>query len=342
MSDLHFCPQLPLVRVLFTEPEAYDDLMRAALPVHWDCTFQSFSDQNELLEWVGTHSYDVVFGRIGLAFGSLFFRASLSLKILATPTTGLDHIDLEAAGEAGVRVLSLRGEIDFLRRITSTAEHAWGLLLACNRMIPALVDRTSAGSWSRGGVELGQLSSHTLGIIGVGRLGRMIADYASAFRMRVFGYDPYIERAAFPGHVECVSLEALLSGCDHVILTASYSVGDPVLLGRDQVLAMKPGCTFVNVARGELVEEAALVEAIDLGILKAVGVDVLSGDSCWSHDERVNSPLIEKSRQTDSVLVTPHVGGYAREAIKETRRFMVEYVSQIISAEWEESYETDC
>lgn len=87
----------PVVRVLFTEPEAYGDALRACIPLHWECTFKSFADEKELVEWVTESDYDVVFVRLGLTFGSSFFRASSSTKIIATPTTGLDHIDLKAA-----------------------------------------------------------------------------------------------------------------------------------------------------------------------------------------------------------------------------------------------------
>lgn len=325
--------KVPAIKVLFTEPEAYDETVRAGLPELWDCTFKTFRDETELAAWVGTHAYDVVFGRLGLPFGSSFFRASSSTKIVATPTTGLDHIDLKAAEEAGVRVISLRGELEFLRQITSTAEHAWALLLACNRRIPSLVDRTRAGGWARGDLQLFQLSSHTLGIIGFGRLGRMVAEYARAFRMQVTTYDPYLSKDQIPDGVTCLSLEDLLSKSDHVVLTATYSSGDSEILGREQLLSMKLGSTLINVSRGELVNEAALVEALDLGILRAVGVDVLPGDSVWSSNDRVESPLIQKSRQSDAVLVTPHVGGYSREAIKTTRLFMVHRVNQVVYEE---------
>jgi D-3-phosphoglycerate dehydrogenase len=319
--------------VLFTEPEAYDDALRAELPSNWQCAFQSFSDEKELSEWVSAQQHDIVFSRIGLSFGASFFQASRETKILATPTTGLDHIDMNAADAAGVRVMSLRGELELLHRITSTAEHAWGLLLACNRRIPRLVERARSGSWARGDLELQQLSGQTIGIIGMGRLGRMVADYACAFRMPVLAYDPYVQEDQFPDGVERVPLENLLAESAHVMLTATYSPGDPVILGREHVLAIKPGATFVNVARGELTDEATLVEAIDLGILRSVGVDVLPGDARWTGEKQVTSPLIEKSRQSDSVLVTPHVGGYAREAVNETRRFLVQRVAQVIENE---------
>jgi D-3-phosphoglycerate dehydrogenase / 2-oxoglutarate reductase len=323
----------PTVRVLFTEPEAYDQSLRAHVPSDWKCTFKSFAGEMELVKWVTVNDYHIVFGRLGLALSSSFFRANSSIKIVATPTTGLDHIDLKAAENAGVRVLSLRGELELLRQITSTAEHAWALLLACNRRIPSLVHQTRAGSWARGSLELHQISRHTIGIIGFGRLGRMVADYARAFRMHVIACDPYVSKDQIPFDVEHASLGDLLSKSDHTVLTAAYSAGDPEILGREQVLSMKFGSTFINVSRGELVNEAALVEALDLGIIRAVGIDVLSGDSRWACGEQVESPLIEKSRKTDRVLVTPHVGGYALEAVKETRLFMVQRVNQVIKEE---------
>ena len=322
-----------LIRVLFTEPEAYDEGLRSEMPENWQCTFKSFSDEKQLARWAAVNRYDVIFCRIGLAFGAPFFQANPSTKILATPTTGVDHIDLNAADAAGVRVLSLRGELEILSRITSTAEHAWALLLACNRRILDLVDRTRLGSWARADLELHQLSGKTLGVIGLGRLGSMVAEYARAFRMQVIACDPYIQEWQTPEYVGVVPLERLLSESHYVVLTATYSPGDPMILRREQVLAMKSGAIFVNVARGELVDEAALVEAIDLEILSAVGTDVLSGDSRWTAQEQVNSPLIEKSRHTKRVLVTPHVGGYAREAVHETRRFMVQRVNLAIQKE---------
>jgi len=333
MSDSSTFTLAPKVRVLFTEPEAYDENLRSVLPAHWDCVFRSFAAEQDLVDWVNENDYDVVFARLGLTFGSSFFLASSVTKIVATPTTGLDHIDLKAAQKACVQVLSLRGELELLREITSTAEHAWALLLACSRKVPSLVERTKTGSWARGDLKLHQLSGHTIGIIGFGRLGRMLADYARAFRMHVVTHDPYVTKDQIPFDIQHVSLEELLSKSDHTVLTATYSPGDSEILGRDQVLSIKSGSTFINVSRGELVNEEALVEAVDLGILSAVGVDVLPGDSRWTFGEEVESALIKKSCVTDRVLVTPHVGGYALEAVRKTRLFMIQKVNKIINDE---------
>jgi len=333
---------MSVTRVLFTEPEVFDNRLRSELPNYWDCTFKYFSNESELLEYVGLNSFDIVFARLGLFIGPSFFKISTATKLIATPTTGLDHIDLKAAEAAGTHVLSLRGEIDFLRSITSTAEHAWGLLIACNRQIPALIDRTRNGHWARGDFELNQLSDKTLGIIGLGRLGLMVADYGQSFRMNVLAYDPYVTAKDFPITVEKVNLDKLLSESDHIILTASYTAGDPIILDRKEILSIKRAATFINVSRGELVDELALVEAIDLGVLRAVGVDVLPGDSKWAENEQVDSPLIQKSRETDLVLVTPHVGGYAKEAIIQTRRFIVQCVKQYTKIKRIYDHENNC
>lgn len=321
------------VRVLVTEPDAYDDRIRSSFPDSWECVFRHFANDCELVEWAKENPCEIVIGRLGLAMDHRLFQANSALKVLATPTTGIDHIDILAAADSGVRVLSLRGEIGLLEKITSTAEHAWALLLACTRQLPELFSRTRSGIWSRDSLDLRQMSGQALGIIGIGRLGRMLADYGRAFRMQVACYDPYVTANQLPSYVRRVSLEELLSSSDHVMMTATYLPGDPVILGREQLLSMKPGANFINVARGELVDEEALVEAVDSGILRGVGIDVLPGDSRWSANEQVNSALLEQARHSDKILITPHVGGYAIEAVSETRWFLIKRLDQIINEE---------
>lgn len=322
-----------LIKVLFLEPEAYSDSVRAEIPIDWDCHFLVVSSESELLKCSAIESFDVIFGRLGLTFGKSFFDAFAGAKILATPTTGLDHVDLDAAEMAGVHLLSLRHEYQLLENITSTAEHAWTLLLASNRLVPELVRRTQAGSWMRSDLALHQLSGQKIGIIGMGRLGRMIAEYARAFRMHVLAYDPLIPGEQFPEFITDSSLQEVLVKSDHIIVAASYSSGDPMIMGRDEVLSMKQGCTFVNIARGELVDELALVEAVERGVCRAVAVDVLQGDPHWSENITVSSPLIEKAKECERIIITPHVGGYATEAIDLTRRFLLDQVKQLIQKE---------
>jgi len=143
------------------------------------------------------------------------------LRAIATPSTGLDHIDVAYAARKGIRVISLRDETELLDSITATAELAWGLLLAVVRHIPWAFDAAKRGHWARDEFRGHQMSGKTLGVLGYGRLGRMVAEYGKAFRMRVLACD--VREMAPEDGVEMVSFETLLRESDiltiHVHLT---------------------------------------------------------------------------------------------------------------------------
>jgi len=319
----------PEIQVLFAEPNAYGRELRDLIPKNWKCSFESFDDNHEILEHVRRNQYDVIFGRIGLNFDRCFFEACMRLKVFATPTTGLDHIDLFAAKQANVEVISLKGRLSVLEKVTSTAEHAWALLLACNRSLPDLLSSVKSGQWARGNIEIHQLSGKTLGIIGFGRLGKMLSEYAKAFRMRVIACDPYVNCQQGPPHVELISLDELLAKSDHIILSASFSRGDPPIMSWKEFSQIKKGAIFINISRGELVDEHAMIKAIDDGILKSVGTDVLVGDTTWVDCVNDQSPVLSASRDGRKIVITPHVGGYAGEAVFETRSFLIQVVNEL-------------
>ena len=157
-------------RVLFTEPEAYSKSLRNDLPKYWNCTFKNFSNEKKLISYLNKNSFEIIIGKLGLSFDKKFFQSAKSLKIFATPTTGLDHIDLKAASKRKIHVISLRGELSILKKITSTAEHAWALLLACNRNLIRLVNKTKSGDWRSVGLQLNQLLGNKIDIIGTPHL----------------------------------------------------------------------------------------------------------------------------------------------------------------------------
>ena len=133
------------------------------------------------------------------------------LRAVATPSTGTDHIDLQAATEHGIAVLSLKNDRELLDRITATAELTWALLLASARRIPAATEAANRGHWARDVYRGHQIAYKTFGILGCGRLGSIVAEYAQAFRMKVIGHDP--NGVAVPG-VEPVSFDELLERSD--------------------------------------------------------------------------------------------------------------------------------
>lgn len=311
------------IRILVTEAEAYSQSTRECFLKSWDVTFAEIYDQHELVKVCSETSYDIIFGKLGLVFDKSIFELQPELKILVTPTTGLNHIVLPDAELHSIQILSLRGEAEFLSNVTSTAEHAWTLLLAINRSLVSAVSRVSQGLWKRQELGVHELSGSPLGLIGMGRLGRIVARYGLAFQMEVVGYDPHVASEMFPAGCKKVGLQELLTSSEYVVMLASYKLGDPPILGRAEFSRLRLGAVLINVARGELIDEKALLHALDDCKIRGFGTDVLVGDSNWGSSENFDSEIVERSKLDTRIIITPHMGGYAAEAIEKTRKFMV-------------------
>ena len=311
------------IRILVTEAEAYSQSTRECFPKSWDVTFAEIYDQDQLIKVCSKSLYNIIFAKLGLVFDNRIFELQPALKILVTPTTGLNHIVLPDAELHGIKILSLRGEAEFLSNVTSTAEHAWALLLATNRSLISAVSRVSKGLWKRQELEVHELSGSSLGIIGMGRLGRMVARYGLAFQMEVFGCDPHVSSEMFPAGCRKVDLQELLASSAYVVMLASYKPGDQPILGEAEFGKLQSGAVLINVARGELIDEQALLHALDNSTIRGFGTDVLVGDSSWGSSDLFHSEIVERSKLDNRIIVTPHMGGYATEAIEKTRKFMV-------------------
>lgn len=275
--------------------------------------------QSELSKAVAI--YDILFVRLGLRVDSEVIRAAPNLIAIATPTTGLDHIDLEAAQRRNIAVLSLKGERAFLEKVTSTAEHTFALLLALVRRIPQAVRAVERYEWRRDVFRGRELNGKTFGIIGFGRLGSMVARYALAFGMRVLAYDPYVTH--IPVSIEhCATLQELLSRSDIISLHVDLRPETIALIDEKAFAQMKRGAILVNTARGAVIDEGALLEALENGHLAGAALDVLADEAAVQR--RAVHPLIEYARTHDNLIITPHIGGASQEAIEKADLFLVE------------------
>ncbi len=273
-------------------------------------------------------SCDLYFASLELRLTRSLLEASPRLRFIVTPSTGLDHIDLVAATELGKEVISLKGETDFLGSITATAEQAWGLLLAAVRMIPAGHAAAVRGDWGRDRFRGRQLSGKTLGVLGYGRLGRIVADYGRAFRMRVIACeaDPMVK---FPPDVAPVNFGTLLRESDVISIHIHLSEENRHLFGRSAFSQMKPGAVVVNTSRGAIIDEAALLDALASGRVSAAGLDVIDGE--WEPDLNAH-PVICYAREHPNVVVSPHVGGVTFESQGAAFRFVAEKASKRVMA----------
>lgn len=227
-------------------------------------------------------------------------EAGKNLKIVARAGVGLDNVDVPAATERGVMVVNAPTS-----NIHTAAEHAVTLLLAAARQIPAADATLREGTWQRSKFNGVEIFGKTVGVIGLGRIGQLFAARLAAFETKVVAYDPYVSpaRAAQLG-IELLSLDELLERADLISIHLPKTPETKGLLGKEAIARTKPGVIIVNAARGGLVDEAALAEAIKSGHVRAAGIDVYETEPC------TDSPLFGLPQ----VVVTPHLGASTTEA----------------------------
>lgn len=254
--------------------------------------------------------YDVLVPHLGLYVDDSLLNGASRLRVLATPTTGRDHFDLAACGRRGLQVVSLNDDRPFLETITSTAELAWLLILACARKLPRAQRRVNREkSWRNTDIRGRQLSGLTLGIAGYGRLGRMVERYAHAFGMNVLVFD---RESVLPEFGRTVPWAELLRRSDAVSLHAKWLPGEPPLIDARALALIKPGAILVNTSRGGLLDSAAVIKAVRSGRLSAVGLDVAAAE--YQEGRLPKDPLVAEAARNPDVLVTPHLGGATTDA----------------------------
>jgi D-3-phosphoglycerate dehydrogenase len=250
------------------------------------------------------------------------------LRVVATASTGVDHLDVACLAERGIPLISLKDETDFLDGITSTAEMAWALLLAVVRKLPWSFEAAKRGEWARDRYRGAQLSGLTLGVLGYGRLGRMTAEYGKAFRMRVLACD--IRDVALSDGVARADFATLLRESDVLSVHIHLTPENTGLIGRDAFSRMKPGAILINTSRGAIVDEGALLDVLASGRLAGAGLDVIHGE--WEPDLREH-PLLRYARAHENLVISPHTGGVTvqaqRMALTFTARKLADFLNHL-------------
>jgi D-3-phosphoglycerate dehydrogenase len=226
--------------------------------------------------------------------------AAPKLKIVARAGVGLDNVDVASATERGVLVVNAPTS-----NIHSAAEHALALLLSAARQIPAADASLREHTWKRSSFSGAEIFGKTVGVVGLGRIGQLVAQRLAAFETHIVAYDPYVSpaRAAQLG-IELLPLDELLARADFISVHLPKTPETAGLIDKDALAKTKPGVVIVNAARGGLVDEAALADAVTSGHVRAAGIDVFSTEPC------TDSPLFDLPQ----VVVTPHLGASTEEA----------------------------
>jgi D-3-phosphoglycerate dehydrogenase / 2-oxoglutarate reductase len=255
--------------------------------------------EDELVGVIG--AYDALIVRSATRATRRVIDAADNLKIIGRAGVGIDNVDVTAATERGIVVCNAPTS-----NVVSAAEHTWALLMAQARMICQANASLKAGKWERSKFTGAEFYNKTLAIVGLGRIGTLIAERARAFQMRVIGFDPYIseERAASLGVELFASIDELLPQADFITVHLPKTKETIGMFGPEQFAKMKDGVRLVNTARGGIYQTGALADALRSGKVASAAIDV------WEVEPTTESPLFA----FDNVIVTPHLGASTEEA----------------------------
>ncbi|MFT5223846.1 MAG: D-3-phosphoglycerate dehydrogenase [Glaciecola sp.] len=255
--------------------------------------------KQELLAIVA--AYDGIVVRSETQIDADIIAAATKLKVVGRAGVGLDNVDIDAATRAGVIVCNAPQS-----NIVSAAEHTMAMLLAVARNVPQAHSALVEGRWERAKWKGAELQGKTLGILGLGRIGALVAQRAHAFGMKLVAYDPFVspDRAAHMSVTMRSSVEEVLAEVDFLTIHLPKTPETINLLNAESLATMKPNARVINVARGGIANEAALAEAVANGTIAGAAIDV------FDIEPTTKSPLFEQA----NIVVTPHLGASTDEA----------------------------
>ena len=302
-------------KVLITDNVAVEgiDLLKKRVPVD----IKRGLSPDELIATIP--DYDALVVRSETRVTEPVIAAGENLKVVARAGIGVDNIDLDAATRAGVAVVNAP-----IGNTVAAAEHTMALMLALARNVPQAYASMKKGRWQRSAFMGIEVRNKTLGIIGLGRVGSEVARRAASFGMRLIAFDPFVapDFAARLG-VAVMSLDELLPQADFVTLHTPLTPGTIKLISTPQLAKMKPGARLINVARGELVDEEALLEALENEHLGGAALDV------FTNEPPGELPLLQHPR----LVATPHLGASTEEAQREVAIEAAEQVLAVLDGQ---------
>ena len=306
-----------MARILVTESIADNGLDQLRKAGHTVDVQEGLSPADLLVAIKGAHALII---RSATKVTAELVDASDELIVVGRAGIGLDNVDVPAATRKGIMVVNAPQS-----NVISAAEQAMTLLLASARNVAQAHAALKQGKWERSKWEGVELFGKTVGIVGLGRVGALVAARCAAFGMQVIAYDPYIsiDRAQAMG-VDLVSLEECMRRSDFLSVHLPKTKETNGLIGTAMFALAKPDLRVINTARGGIVDEAALYEAVKSGQIAGAGLDVFAEEPC------TDSPLFE----LPTVVVTPHLGASTREAQDKAGDTIAEMVQLALAAEF--------
>ena len=258
---------------------------------------------------------------------SEFLSYAKKLKIIGSPSTGTDHLDLDLIKKKGIQCFDISKEFRLIKKFTATSELAFALMLNLNRKIIQSSQKAKQGIWSREEFQGFQLFGKTLGIIGLGRLGKISAKIGNGFGMKIIAND--IKKIIKKNNIKMVSLEKLIKTSDIITIHIHLNKSTENLINYDVLKNMKRSAFLINTSRGKIINEEDLLKALKNKLIRGAGLDVIDGE--WLDDStRKKHKLIAYARNNSNLLITPHIGAATKESIYYSRVFMAKKIAKLI------------
>ncbi len=268
---------------------------------------------------------ELLFAPLGFCIDKKYMDRCPNLKVIASNTTGIPHIDKKYADKIGVVICALHDEQDYLKTITPTSEFTVGLIIATLRKIPAVHNYTSNGKWDRRpwGAP-GMLSRMTLGIVGMGRLGKQVGRIMKSFGTNVIFYDPYVSGSE-------KDLILMSKKCNILSINAVANEETKGLVSSEVLKSLPRDAIVVNTARGEILELNVLLDLLESGHIWGAALDTIDGE----YDTKFNdifftSRVATYARKNDNLILTSHIGGSTIDAWTETEEKVIRKSIEIL------------
>lgn len=305
------------MKIIVTESEGFSKLASQNLSSLGELILTDIKDRKSFL--AQTKEATILFVRLRHFIDKEIINNAPQLKYILTATTGLDHIDVDYFEARGGRVVSLKGEYEFLSSIPSTAEHTWGLLLALMRNTSKAFDDVKHGFWRRDLFKGNNLRGKKIGILGLGRVGSQVAKYADAFEMEIGFYDIEEKRNTT---YKCFNYpKDLFSWADILCIHIPLNNENIHFINKGLIDCLKQDAILINTSRGAVIDETYLCQQIESNTIGGYATDVIENEIDLK-DNLSEIALINLAKKGYNVLITPHIAGATYESMAMTEDFV--------------------
>ncbi|MAZ79984.1 MAG: hypothetical protein CMD72_04485 [Gammaproteobacteria bacterium] len=259
----------------------------------------------------------IIFIRLGFSIDSLFLDKYPNLTHIISPTTGLNHLDLEEINSREIILISLKGKLDFLKEIYATSEHTLALTLALMRNIPSATNSVKEGKWNRYPFKGSEINGKLVFILGYGRVGKQVSKLFESFGAKIIAYD--VDKNVVPSHV-LTSLKYGLSNADIISIHLPLNNDNKGFLNMELLSLIKKDAILVNTSRGEILDQDVFFDYLKNKKIAGAAVDVLCNEP-----DPINNKLKEAIISLkDRLIVTPHIAGFTNESLSKVEEYVTD------------------